>query len=164
MKGFRIKHIFLILSVLIFAFLAYTAYMDRNTYIEDMVNSAFWGKAYEVYKNLFADLVTSRDGTYAEIIDNIFRNTTISSSISALILLVVLLLSILGISIPLSGLITFIISILNIDTYLFTSNVEIFNAASKIYLILSLVPVLLSIFYIIFNRREKKKLKAKQNG
>ncbi len=163
MKGFRPKFVFLIVAIAVFCYLAFISFDSRQNFADDMVSSALAQDKYTTYKNLFSDLVTSREGTYGDVLKSIFTNNLISLGISIVIYVLFIVLGIGGIWIPFNGLILFIISIFNFDTYWLTAAIGSFSFHIAI---ISAIPIICTIIYSIMNGPERRirknaKLKAK---
>ena len=161
MKGFRPKFVFLIIAIAVFCYLAFISFDSRQNFVEDMVSSAIAQDEYTTYKNLFSDLVSSREGTYGDVLESIFTNNLISLGISIVIYVLFIVLGISGIWIPFNGLIVFIISLFNFDTYWLTAAIGSFSFHIAI---ISAIPIICTIIYSVMNgpeRRIRKNAKLK---
>ena len=155
MKVCKIKYIFLVLAIAVFAYLGYQTYGMKETYVSDMISYAVTGMEYNTYKSLFSDLVTVREGTYAEIIESIFRNDMIFLGVSSGLFLILIILGICNVRVPFQGLLSFVVSVLNIDTYFLTKT----SPSDPEIIIISAIPILFTIIFWALNKSESKACK-----
>lgn len=161
MKGFRFRYLFLIAAIGIFVYLAYFSYGNMQNYVEEITDMALSGEPVEMYKSLISDLVTERDGrTYGEVFELMFRNNMIFLGITAVLYLLMIFLAVAGIWIPFNGLLAFILSILNVDTYFIMAP----KGTPATLAIISLVPVALSLLYLIGGHSARKERKARRRA
>ena len=153
MKGFRPKFVFLIIAIVPFCYLAFFSFDSMQNFVDDMASSALTQDKYTTYRNLFSDLVTAREGTNGEIIESLFTNNLISLGISIVVFVLFIVLGIVGIWVPFNGLILFIVSLFNLDTYWLTAALGTFSFH---IVIISAVPILCTIIYSIMNGPERK--------
>ena len=110
--------------------------------------------------------MTSREGTYGDVLKSIFTNDIVFLVISIAIFVLFMILGILGIWIPFNGLLVFIISLLNFDTYWLTASIGTFSFHIAI---ISAIPIICAIIYSVMNGPERRirknaKLKSKEEA
>ena len=152
MKVRKFKYVFLIFAIAVFAYLGYQTYGMKNTYVSDIISSALTETDYSAYKSLFSDLITEREGTYAEIIEAIFRNDMIFLGVSSGLYLILIVLGICNVVVPFQGVLSFAVSVLNIDTYFLTRT----SPSGPEVIIISAIPILFTLIFWALNKNESK--------